>query len=352
MSTRNFLFKTALAGLRLSGAATLARPFFGGRGAVLMLHHVRPDVGHDFAPNKHLSVTPEFLEDTLKYIRAKRWDIVPMDEVPERLLSPKRGRRFVAITFDDGYRDNLEHAAPILRKYDAPYTIYIASGLVDGTACLWWEGLEELLRQRDRIAASTAEGTQTIECASLSEKYAAFDNIAHYMTHDLAEEEQERWLRDICWMYKIDLDALRAREIMTWSQLKQLTDDPLCSLGAHTVHHYAVARLSEDDARAQMKQSAQVLASEIGTMPKHFAYPYGYKEAAGPRDFGLAVEVGFQTAVTTRPGVLYPAHSEHLTALPRISLNGYFQKRRYFAALMSGLPTLAANRFNKVNVGA
>ena len=72
--------------------------------------------------------------------------------------------------------------------------------------------------------------------------------------------------------------------------------------------------------------------------------------SAGPREFSLARAAGFETAVTTRPGVLFADHLAHLTALPRISVNGLFQSRGDVAALLSGVPTALQNRGRRLNV--
>ena len=89
---------------------------------------------------------------------------------------------------------------------------------------------------------------------------------------------------------------------------------------------------------------------DTGLGSKHFAYPYGYPAAAGAREFELTANLGFESAVTTRPGVIYAYHKNRMTALPRISLNGHFQKNRYTKSLLSGLATLLANKMRKMNV--
>ena len=73
-----------------------------------------------------------------------------------------------------------------------------------------------------------------------------------------------------------------------------------------------------------MKMGCAVLQAALGKMPAHFSYPIGDDSAAGTREFRLAQEVGYETAVTTRPGVLFPEHADHLAALPRLSINGEF----------------------------
>ena len=83
--------------------------------------------------------------------------------------------------------------------------------------------------------------------------------------------------------------------------------------------------------------------------PRALRYPVGDRTSAGPREFRIAAELGFKTAVTTRPGVLFPEHGEHLTALPRISLNGEYQQLRYGRVLLSGAATALWNGFRRVD---
>jgi peptidoglycan/xylan/chitin deacetylase (PgdA/CDA1 family) len=81
----------------------------------------------------------------------------------------------------------------------------------------------------------------------------------------------------------------------------------------------------------------------------HLAYPYGDKVAAGPREFALAHGCGFKTAVTTRPGMIFPESAAHLTALPRVSLNGNYQDARILPVLTSGAATAMWNGFRRID---
>src|SRR5690606_17769012 len=114
---------------------------------------------------------------------------------------------------------------------------------------------------------------------------------------------------------------------------------PLATIGAHTVHHYNLKRLSSDDALEEMTGSAAVIETRTGTRPRHFAYPYGYEAAVGQREVELARQAGFASAVTTRHGVLHAGHARHIHALPRISVNGRFQRLDYMRTFLSGLTT-------------
>jgi peptidoglycan/xylan/chitin deacetylase (PgdA/CDA1 family) len=98
-----------------------------------------------------------------------------------------------------------------------------------------------------------------------------------------------------------------------------------------------------------MEMSRAVIEAALGARPHHLSYPVGDPTSAGPREFRIAGELGFRTAVTTRPGVLFKPHREHLMALPRLSVNGEFQRQRYVKVLMSGAATAMWNGFRRVN---
>jgi peptidoglycan/xylan/chitin deacetylase (PgdA/CDA1 family) len=80
----------------------------------------------------------------------------------------------------------------------------------------------------------------------------------------------------------------------------------------------------------------------------HLAYPVGDPTSAGPREFAMAADLGFATAVTTRKGMLFPAHAQHLHALPRLSVNGEWQDIDMMDMLLTGVPFLAWNRGRRV----
>jgi peptidoglycan/xylan/chitin deacetylase (PgdA/CDA1 family) len=103
-------------------------------------------------------------------------------------------------------------------------------------------------------------------------------------------------------------------------------------------------------AREEMSRSKQRIEERLGRPVRHFAYPVGDPTSAGRREFALARELGFASAVTTRPGMIFAAHKNHLTALPRVSVNGNWQDIGYFEVLLSGAPFALWNRGRRLNV--
>jgi peptidoglycan/xylan/chitin deacetylase (PgdA/CDA1 family) len=344
------IIRTGLETLYFSGMHQMMQPLFGGIGSILTLHHVRPARTSRFQPNRLLEITPEFLESLLRRLRRSRRDIISLDEMHQRLISGETGRRFVCITFDDGYRDNLRWAYPLLRKYEVPFALYIPTSFPDRLGELWWVAVEAVIGKNSRIGLTIDGKDRFFECDSIREKRLLYNDVYGWLRSMKSEAELRKVVRDLAVRHGVDMAEVCADECMDWDEIGQLAADPLCTIGAHTVNHVMLKKLDADQAvRSEMEQSRAVIEAALGKRPQHLSYPVGDPTSAGPREFRIASELGFKTAVTTRPGVIFRKHREHLTALPRISVNGDFQRQRYVKVLMSGSATALWNGFRRVN---
>jgi peptidoglycan/xylan/chitin deacetylase (PgdA/CDA1 family) len=321
--------------LSLSRIATVVRHLSKSRGVILTLHRVLPEAPAEFSPNAILQVTPDFLEYVIIRVRQLGLDIVSLDEALRRLEAPKASKRFVVLTFDDAYRDNLQYALPILRKHAAPFTLYVPTAYIDGKGELWWQAIEDIIARRETITVPGNGGSEEFTTRTTAEKQAAFDRLYWHM-RKMPEPERLLLLHAFAETHDYDLAGQCRDLIMDWQELQTFADEPLCTLGAHTVHHYELAKLPIEEARAEMAESADVLLGRFGHRPQHFSYPLGGPLSAGEREFDLARELGFRSAVTTRPGGLYAHHAKAAASLPRVSLNGYFQNRRYVDVFATG----------------
>jgi peptidoglycan/xylan/chitin deacetylase (PgdA/CDA1 family) len=344
------ILKTSLDMLYYSGASQVLRNVFGGLGAIFMLHHVRPGAAGraGFAPNAGLTITPYFLDSVINLVKARGYDLVSLEEAAARVRSG-RPRPFVAFTLDDGYRDNLVHALPVFRKHGCPFTIFAAPAITDGTCELWWLGLEAVIAGASHIEADLGNDRLSLDTTSDAQKQMAWQRI-YWPVRLMDQKLQRQWIRSFCAANGVRLDAICRAEAMTWDELRAIAKEPLCTIGAHTVSHYAVAKLEEGHARRELVDCADRLEQELGTRPRFLAYPYGDAGSAAARDFRLAAEAGYEAAVTTRKGLVFSGHRDHLTALPRLSLSGEFQKLRYVEVLLSGTAFALWNGFRRINV--
>ena len=345
---RNTVIRAGLGALYFSGAHYLLRPILSGVGAVFMLHHVRPAEPADFQPNHHLEVTPAFLRATLVHLKSRDIDIVTMDEVHQRLLKRQFARRFACFTFDDGYRDNRDHALPVMREFAAPFTCYVTSDFAEGAGRLWWAALEMVIARAGTIEATIGGSPVRMATLTAAAKQAAFDRL-HDWLRSLSEHDLQREVAALCARHGIDQAAICRDVCMSWDELKSFADDPLVTIGAHTISHCNLAHQSEETAREELTVSRTRIEEKLQRQVAHLAYPYGDRFAAGAREFALARTAGYKTAVTTRPGMMFPESAGHLTALPRVSLNGNYQDTRILPVLTSGAATAMWNGFRRVD---
>jgi peptidoglycan/xylan/chitin deacetylase (PgdA/CDA1 family) len=343
------MIRATLEALYFSGAHLALGRSFGGLGAILTLHHVRPERNGAFQPNRLLEVTPEFLKDVVLWLRNAGIAIVSLDEMHRRIVAGDFGGRFVCLTFDDGYRDNLRYAYPILKTHQVPFAIYVPTSFPDGAGELWWLTLEAVIAASDRVDVTIGDERQVYDTADADQKRAAFEAIYWRLRALDSEVELRRIVNELARRYGVRPNAFCDDLCMTWGELAELAADPLVTIGAHTVNHIMLRKAPAALVRAEMRMSVAAIEAALGVRPHHFSYPVGDPTSAGPREFQIAASLGFKTGVTTRPGVLFPEHRDHLTALPRISLNGEFQKLRYLQVLLSGAPTALKTRFRRVD---
>jgi peptidoglycan/xylan/chitin deacetylase (PgdA/CDA1 family) len=342
---RQTIIRGGLESLYFSGAHLALKRLVGGVGVIMTLHHVRPSRRDRFQPNRLLEITPAFLARTIKLLRRAGVDLVSMDELHRRMTEGDFQRRFVCLTFDDAYRDTLQYAYPILKHAGVPFAVYVATNFADRIGELWWLALEAVIARNQRVGLPIDGADRTFDCATVADKRALYHELYWWLRRRPTEAALRDSVRNLAACYAVDVTAFCKDLCMDWAELSRLAADPLVTIGAHTVSHPSLSKLPEKAVRTEMDISRSVIEAALGVRPTHLSYPFGDATAAGPREFRIAAELGFKTAVTTRPSVLFRSHAAQMTALPRISLNGEYQRLRYVRVLLSGAATAMWNGF-------
>lgn len=338
---------------RASRFDRLIAPVTRGLGAILMFHHVRPrrPGPAGFHPNRLLEITPEFLDEVVTALGRAGFDIVDLDTALERTSTPMRRQRkpFAVLTFDDGYRDNGEHALPVLERHGAPFTSYVTTGFAERTARLWWRELELCVAAADQLDVDLGTQRLRLAAATDAEKNRAFATLYQHLRGG-PEERLLDVIAALCRAHGIDGRALVEEMCMDFDAIGALAAHPLCTIGAHTLTHPMLAKHDAASARRELAESRRILAARIGRPVNHVAYPVGDPTSAGSREFGMARDIGYASGVTTRPGMIFAAHAAHPTALPRLSINGCWQEIGYVETLLSGAPFALWNGGRRLNV--
>ncbi len=345
-ATKHRLIETGFAFFSATRLHRALAPWTRGRGAIVAMHHVRPWIDRAFAPNRLLEIEPAFLDAALSRMRALGFEFVTMDEALRRTGEPS-ARPFVALTFDDGYRDTLEQALPILARHGAPFTLYVTTGYAERTARLWWVELEEAVRVLDHVDVSVDGRRLILPSMSLVEKRAAFD-LLYWRLRGGAEARLLAVIAGLLDRAGLTSADITGRWCLDWEGIEFVARHPLCTIGVHTLTHPMLAKHDEAFVRHELAESRRRIEARIGRPARHLAYPVGDMTSAGPRESAIAAALGFASAVTTRPGMVFPEHRRHPTALPRLSLNGHWQSLANLEVLLSGVPFAVWNRGRRV----
>lgn len=327
-------------------AAPFVRSVYGGAGLILMYHRVIPTDSKPRIPGHSIiEVTPAQLEASILYFARHKYTPVSPDGLYQRLCGGMTlPGRFVLFTFDDGYLDNYTYAYPVLKKYEVPFTVNVTTGFPDRTVAIWWYLLEELVLSRDRISFSYAGQVYEFLCTSAEEKARAFAQMRRMLKY----ANTQAYFQLIKAIFEgIDIYRLTDELALSWDQIQEMAGDPLVTILAHTMNHHVLTSLTEEEVRQEIGGSKHLLEQRLGSAVDHFAYPFGYRNEAGEREFRIAAEYGFKTAMTTRYGNIFAAHKDHLMALPRYDISRT-PRLDQLDSITSGALSMRMNKFKRV----
>lgn len=291
-----------------------------GIATIFMLHRVFEEEAGHLAPNENMKISPENLEKFIIEAKERGCRFISLDDLAEILVNKKKGKNNILITLDDGYLDNYTHGYPIFKKHQVPFAIYITTSFPNHEAILWWYLLEDLIIENEVIHLSD---DSVYVCKTSDEKNAAFLNIREKIlnlpSHDLLNR-----LKNLFNRYPINWHSKVKDLSMSWEQVKELSQEPLATIGAHTVNHFPLSSLSREELEKEISLSKKIIESHIDKKVEHFGYPFGTRNDSGEREFLTVLEQGFRTATTTRSGNIFLAHRKHMTSLPRVMLDNNF----------------------------
>jgi len=318
-----------------SGYARLKQRASGGAGVVLRFERVRPPQSRRFQPLKASEITPQFLDRMIRALKRWKYDIVSMDEVCRRAVTLPTANRFVALTFDGGYKDVMNAAYPVLSQHGVPFTIYLPTAFPDGLGEAWWLALEELIARENRVSLVIDRKERHFSARSTSEKYQAYEFLASWM-RTLSPPDLSFAINDLCKRYSVDLASLSRSASMDWDDLTNLSADPNVTIGSATVNYPVLSSLKDSDAQREVAMGKAVAEAAFHRNVKHFAYPFGDREAFRRQHVGMAQEMGLASAVTALPAVVEPKGYSNLHALPRLAWDGRERSLRVMRVMLSG----------------
>ena len=287
-----------------------------------------------------LAIHPNHFDTQLKYLK-KNFNVVPVADVVGGIASHKL-KKTIAITFDDGFKDNYANAAPLLDWHELPATFYVATRALKADYMYWWDALQDVIFHTEVLPVrldiiindlpvqfTFREGrtlneklinqlrTWNYNLPIPNERVALYMLLWHHM-RPLGHTQQLQVLRTIRGWANHKEFANKQDHTMSVREMQMLSENPLFTVGAHSVHHAMLSQQNAIDQAFEVKESKHQLEKWIGKPVTGFAYPYGNYSTLTQT---LLKEAGFRYAVSTEPKAV--TTDDDPFALPRIQVKNW-----------------------------
>jgi peptidoglycan/xylan/chitin deacetylase (PgdA/CDA1 family) len=269
-----------------------------------------------------ICVSPKRFEQQLATL-SRRAEIVPLPTLATRLRAGRRVRPVVALTFDDGYADNLYAALPLLERYDVPATVFIATGWIDRGEPYWWDRLSAIVMAINPLppTISLPVGDEEFRWQSNGKrgKHRRDRDQFHYGLWSrmvaTIDDVREAALNELQNYANDEAEVDPGARPMTREELRRLASSPLIEIGAHTMNHCSLPDLSPNAQLDEILGSRRQCRDFTGQVPSSFAYPFGRLDAETP---GAVRSAGFGRACSTKPELVWADTDDML--MPRIQV--------------------------------
>jgi peptidoglycan/xylan/chitin deacetylase (PgdA/CDA1 family) len=279
---------------------------FRGRGVVLLYHRVLPaaESAQSFS-SQAIIVSPSTFERHLRFLQ-RHFSVVGPEEFHDWLV---HGRRFpkppCLITFDDGWKDNLVHAVPILRAQSLPAIIFLPTDYI-GTGKIFWQerlsrllfrlGQQPALRQHPLVSQHGLTGLFGLADGELAGNAVAL--ARHFKNRGTRDIEQ--MMAVLGALLSVDTEVANVDSYLDWDNVKTMRADRIY-FGSHTISHRILTQLDPASIAVELSESKRILEQRLNAPIRFLAYPNGNHDAA---TCDHTRQAGYQLAFTTVPGVV------------------------------------------------
>ncbi len=248
-----------------------------------------------------LCVSPANFRAQMQWLN-KSCTVLPLSEMARRSRHRDLPSNAVAITFDDGYFDNLAFAKPILAELDLPATVFVSSSFVDSKAEMWWDELERILLSESPVEwdvtqppTTQAQRDYLALCGEL--KFASIDKRIGILREQRGANT--------------GTSPRASHRGLTAAELIELSNGGLVEIGGHTIDHPALSRMPADVQRAQIQTDKSTLENILARPVTTFAYPFGTPTEVDAATENLAREAGYEWACANVAGPVNSSMRPH-----------------------------------------
>jgi peptidoglycan/xylan/chitin deacetylase (PgdA/CDA1 family) len=246
------------------------------QGEIWCLHRVLPQRSF-ISRNRELEITPEYFEKLIITNKNLGFEFCSLDEIHSSKLPFFRfafQKKFINISFDDGFYDIYKYAYPILKKHSIPFTIYLTTNFADKKALIWWVLLDRIIMEHDEITLGDGE---RFSCNNLNKKINTYEIIAERI---FASEINPLESFKIMFINYLNDYADRSNNLtLSWGQITEMSKEGLCTIGSHTVTHPNLIKVSDLDLLFELEESIRIINYKIKKDVSHFSYLFARAKA-------------------------------------------------------------------------
>jgi peptidoglycan/xylan/chitin deacetylase (PgdA/CDA1 family) len=248
------------------------------------------------------AITTALFDAQMRYV-SRHYRVVSLAELVRR-LEGQSSQPVVAITFDDGYRDNYQNALPVLERYGLPATIFLTTGNLDSREPMWFEQLAAAIQKslRDFVDLEIDSGRRYWLRTS-AERLECLDRVFSIF-RDLPDAERRIWLPKILQKLAVPDKGEHMGKMLTWDQVRFMQKRGI-DFGGHTVTHPFLSRMPGEQVSWEVSECKRRIEEELQQPVAHFAYPNGREKDFGVWNKDLIRKAGYRSAVTTIWGPNY-----------------------------------------------
>ena len=278
-------------------------------------------------------VTPETFDSHIKFL-TRNYNIISLSDLCDIMKEEKSfPERSMVITFDDGWRDNYEYAFPILKKYNAPATIFLSTAYIASNKIFWPESLINFFTSDEEMNIQGMENStpplpsHLLDIARRLNKIGGKRCIDHVVElieriKELSPSERNNLLKTLIGLESDNgVEVIEDRVFLNWNEIKEMNAHNI-DFGSHCVSHEILTRIETNDQIYELTESYNILKEKIPKPLNCLAYPNG--------DFNekikeLTQKAGYKCAVTTKAGQV-SGNERDLFALARINIHNKFSQ--------------------------
>jgi peptidoglycan/xylan/chitin deacetylase (PgdA/CDA1 family) len=246
-----------------------------------------------------LAVTPQHFRAHQQYL-INKFPIVRFEDDWSNIKKPA-----VAITFDDGYADNVLEALPVLEEAGVPATFFVSTGAIGKNKEFWWDELERIVLGDwifpEKFELDDDRFGKTWPTGTAAERHELYEALLLLMK-SIDASKRDLWLLQLRQWAQAGEEGREENRPMTVAELQRLDRSRWVTVGAHGINHTPLSSLSITEQRKEIEESKMQLESWIGQEVKVFSYPYGHRCDYTQETAALCRKAGFTKAAANFPG--------------------------------------------------